>query len=232
MKKLVLFGLGVTLFLAAAAVSFPSRVNAQTAGSIYGKLERNRQNLVSLRANISMEKYNAQLRDKETYHGVVLYKPAGRSAVRAFVRLEWKSPKHEILSVANGKYILYVPRLNIAYVGNTRSTPSKEDNDVLKLINMSGAQLRSQFEPLRDIREETLWGGVETTHFTAVPKGAASYKYIESWIDQEGMPVQTKMVEKNGDATTIRLTNIEKNAPMSAEEFILKLDASVKRVKS
>ena len=231
MKNWLLFALAFAVSLAATA-SLTSRVNAQNASSIYRKLEHNRQSLKSLRASISMEKYNVQLRENETYQGVVRYMPAGRNAASAFVWLEWKSPKHEILSVVNGKYILYEPRLNIAYVGNTRSMHNNEDNDVLKLINMSGAQLQSQFEPLQDIRNETLWGGVETTHFTAVPKGAASYKYIEGWIDQEGMPVQTKMVEKNGDATTIRLTNLERNASMSTEDFIQKLDASVKRVKS
>ena len=63
------------------------------------------------------------------------------------------------------------------------------------------------------------------------PKTAASYKYIEVWVDKEGMPVQTKMVEKNDDSTTVRLTNVEKNKPISPEQFKLKLDSNVKRLK-
>ena len=63
------------------------------------------------------------------------------------------------------------------------------------------------------------------------PKGQASYQYIEVWVDKEGMPVQTKMVEKNNDATTVRLTNIQKNQSIPLGEFELKLDSSVKRVK-
>jgi hypothetical protein len=39
-------------------------------------MERNRQSLKSLKASVSMEKYNAQLRDKEDYAGWVLYLPS------------------------------------------------------------------------------------------------------------------------------------------------------------
>jgi hypothetical protein len=39
------------------------------------------------------------------------------------------------------------------------------------------------------------------------------------------------MVEKNDDATTVRLTNMEKNAPISLDEFNQKLDPGVKKVK-
>src|SRR2546425_868320 len=99
----------------------------------------------------------------------------------------------------------------------------------LELMNMSSAQLQSRFEQIQDAREETLWGGVKTTHMKVIPKGPASYKYAEVWIDEGGMPVQTKMVEKNDDATTVRLTNMEKNAPISLDEFNQKLDPGVKK---
>ena len=71
-----------------------------------------------MRANIQMEKYNSQLRDR-IYSGIVLYIPGAGGNSSAFVRLEWQRPKHEILAVANGNYTLYQPRLNQAYVGKT-----------------------------------------------------------------------------------------------------------------
>jgi hypothetical protein len=45
------------------------------------------------------------------------------------------------------------------------------------------------------------------------------------------MPVQTKIVEKNDDATTMRLTTMEKNVKISSEEFSVKLDSNVRIVK-
>jgi len=232
MKKLFSLSLVVGLFLVTMSIAPASRTNAQSAGlvsSILNRMERNKRSLKSLRADISMEKYNSQLRDKEMWSGVVLYIPV--AAGNAFVRLEWSKPQHEILTTENGNYTLFRPRLKIAYEGKTNSIKKGNDSDVLALMNMSATQLRTKFGEFQDVREETLWGGVATTHFKVFPKVPASYKYIEAWIDNEGMPVQTKMVEKNDDATTVRLTNLARNQTIPLDQFKLNLDSSVKRVK-
>ena len=230
MKRLVPLGLAVALLF--TAIANPHRTANAQAGlvsSIFSRMEKNQRSLKTLRANIAMEKYNAQLHDKDNYRGTLKYIPgAGRSA---FVLLEWTSPQHEILAVANNSYMLYRPRLNTVIVGSTRSVHDKKDTDAIRLINMSAAQLRSEFGASQDVQEETLWGGVHTQHFKVIPKGPASYKHIEVWVDDSGMLVQTKMVEKNDDSTTVRLTDIAKNEPMSPGVFVLNLDPSVKRIK-
>ena len=103
---------------------------------------------------------------------------------------------------------------------------------LMEMMNMSRGQLESRFHPVKDVREETLWGGVGTIHLTLVPKGNAGYKYAEVWIDSGGMPVQTKIVEKNDDSTTMRLTALEKNHKINSSDFDVKLDSNVKIVKS
>jgi outer membrane lipoprotein-sorting protein len=231
MKRFV--PVGVLLVLLPAILAFVSarKVNGQAAGlvsSVLNRMESNRQNLTSLRAGISMEKYNAQLRDADKYNGIVLYEPSGSRD--ASVRIEWRSPQHEILAVSKGKYTLFRPRLNMAYVGSSKSNRNRAGG-ILELMYMSRQQLEARFQPLQDVREETLWGGVSTIHLTLVPKSNASFKYAEIWVDSAGMPVQTKIVEKNDDATTMRLSNLERNVKISADEFSLKLDANVKIVK-
>jgi outer membrane lipoprotein-sorting protein len=231
MKKIVPPTL-VALVLAAVMMMPLVAANGQAGlvSSILSKMEKNRQNLRSLSADISMEKYNSQLRDSDKYYGTVRYIAAGGRAASA-VRLEWNKPQQEILVVLNGGYMLYRPRLKQVITGTTNSVHNKTDNDVLALLNMSAAQLRSRFGEFQDQREETIWGGVHTEHLKAVPKTAASYQYIELWVDDSGMPVQTKMVEKNGDSTTMRLSNINKNAEIPSSTFKLDLDSSVKRIK-
>src|SRR6185503_7191183 len=105
MKRLVSLGLIATFALATLAVSFPPNSNAQGAGlvsSMLNRMDGAKKSLKSLRANITMEKYNAQLRDSDKYRGVVLYVPAGGR--NAFVKIEWQSPQHEILAVKNDQY--------------------------------------------------------------------------------------------------------------------------------
>ena len=231
MKKIVPLALMLALLFGAVTLISPKTASAQSAGlvsSVLNRMERNRQSLRSLKASLSMEKYNAQLRDSEKYSGVVLYVPgSGRDAS---VRIEWQKPQHEILAVANGQYTLFRPRLNMAYKGNSKSNRNKAGG-VLEMMYMTKQQLEARFQPVKDVREETLWGGVSTIHLTLVPKGNASFKYAEIWVDSSGMPVQTKIVEKNDDATTMRLSSLERNQKMSPDQFKIDLDSNVKIVK-
>jgi len=214
MKRIFSLSLVAGLTLVVVSVASVAIVNAQAGmvSSILNRMTRGQQSLKTLRANIVMEKYNSQIREKDTYQGIILY-------------------IHETLAVAKGNYQLYRPRTHTVIEGNTRSVAGNKNSDVLELMSMSATQLRTRFGEAEDVREETLGDGVWTQHLKVTPKGAASYKYIELWVDKEGMPVQTKMVEKNDDATTVRLMNIEKNQSIPMDQFKLNLDSNVKRVK-
>ena len=233
MKRIFSLSLVAGLTLVVVSVASVAIVNAQAGmvSSILNRMTRGQQSLKTLRANIVMEKYNSQIREKDTYQGIILYIPGPGGSRTAFLRLEWTSPQHETLTVAKGNYQLYRPRTHTVIEGNTRSVAGNKNSDVLELMNMSATQLRTRFGEAEDVREETLGDGVWTQHLKVTPKGAASYKYIELWVDKEGMPVQTKMVEKNDDATTVRLMNIEKNQSIPLDQFKLNLDSNVKRVK-
>jgi outer membrane lipoprotein-sorting protein len=234
MKKLFSLGVVVGLLLTALSIHPTSVARAQSAGlvsSLFNRMEKNQRSLKTLSATITMWKYNAQLRDEDKYQGIVLYIPGAAGSSSAFLRLEWTNPQHEILAVQNGNYSLFRPRLGTVVEGKTGSIKSSRDSDVMALMSMSATQLRTRFGETQDVRDETLSGGVHTTHFKVFPKAAASYKYIELWVDDGGMPVQTKMVEKNDDATTVRLTDVAKNQGISMDQFKLKLDSNVKRVK-
>jgi len=231
MKKFIPLSV-IALSILALTIVSPTSAKGQGAGlvsSVLARMEKNRQTLKTLRAGISMEKYNSQLRDSDTFQGVVLYVPG--SGRQGSVRIDWSRPRREILAVTNGKYMIYRPTLKIVYTGNSNSKNNKAGG-ILEMMYMSRQQLEARFQPVKDVREETLWGGVSTIHLTLVPKGNASFKYAEIWIDSNGMPVQTKVVEKNDDSTTMRLTGLEKNIKINSADFDIKLDADVKVVKS
>ena len=102
MKKYLTLGLAVIITLA-ATVATPTPASAQSAGlvsSIINRMERNRRDLKSLRASISMEKYDAQIRDTDKRVGTLLYIPgAGKNQA---VRVDWRSPQ-ETLAVVDGQ---------------------------------------------------------------------------------------------------------------------------------
>lgn len=233
MKRLIPLGLVTAIILSAAVIVPPTTANGQGAGlvsSVLNRLEKNRESMKSLRAGISMQKYNSQLRTNEDYNGSVMYLPG--SGRNGSVRLEWTQPQHEIIAVAGGQYKILRPRLKIVYTGTVTSKAPGGAGGVLDMMYMSRQQLETKFQPVRDVREETLWGNVSTIHLTLVPKGKAGYKYAEVWIDNAGMPVQTKIVEQNDDATTMRLTAVEKNVKLSSGDFELKIGSDIKVIKS
>jgi len=232
MKRFFPLGVMAIAVLIALTTVSPTNAKGQGAGlvsSVLSRMEKNRQSLKSLRASVSMEKYNSQLRDSDRFQGVVIYVPG--SGRQASVRIDWSKPRREILAVQNGKYTIYRPTLKVVYTGNSSSKNNKTGG-ILEMMYMTRQQLETRFQPVQDVREETLWGGVSTIHLTLVPKGNASFKYAEIWIDGAGMPVQTKVIEKNDDSTTMRLTNLEKNVRISSDEFNVKPEGDVKIVKS
>lgn len=231
MKRFISCGLALAFILSVVVIN-PTTTSGQGAGlvsSVLNRMEKNRQSLKSLRAGISMVKYNSQLGVEDKYNGVVIYLPS--AGKQASVRIDWSSPRRESIAVANNKYTIFRPALKVAYTGDSRKMGREKVGGLMEMMNMSRGQLEARFHPVKDVREETLWGGVGTIHLTLVPKGNAGYKYAEVWIDATGMPVQTKIVEKNDDSTTMRLTALERNQKISASDFDIKLDASIKIVK-
>ena len=115
MKKL--FTLSIAALMLFASLAFVAQPTlAQGPGlvsSILNKMDRNRRSLGSLRAELTMQKYNSQLRDFDMSYGEMAYAAAkGRDAN---VRVDWTKPVRESLAVAGGEYTLSRPRLGHAY---------------------------------------------------------------------------------------------------------------------
>jgi outer membrane lipoprotein-sorting protein len=235
MKKIFAPALAALMVLASLSVA-PPRVQAQGPGlisSILNKMDRNRRTLGSMRASIYMEKYNAQLRDTDKYTGDVQYVASkGRDAN---VRVDWVRPAQEVLAVSNGQYTLYRPRLNQAYQGATKNVGSKSSgkaNNVLGFaLNMTSAQAKSQFNVELVGEGELYKGSPHVWWLKLVPRGNVGYQYAEVWVTDDGMPIQTRVVEKNNDATTVRLTGIQRNLNIPMNTFEVPLPTGTKIVK-
>lgn len=233
MKKMFAPALAALMLLASLSVA-PPRAQAQGPGlisSILNKMDRNRRSLGSLRASVHMQKYNAQIRQADDQFGDVSYIAAqGRDAN---VRVDWKRPVNELLSVTGGQYTLYRPRLGQAFQGSTRNTKGKgAAGNVLNFaLNMSGAQAKSQFNVELVGEGELYKGSPHVWWLKLVPRGNQGFQFAEVWVTDDGMPIQTRVTEKNGDATTVRLTNIQRNPRISLDDIKFELPAGTKVVK-
>src|SRR5215210_7565621 len=203
MKKIFAPALAALMLLASLSVA-PPPAQAQGPGlisSIMNKMDRNRRTLGSMRA--------------------------------ANVRVDWARPVQEILAVSGGQYTLYRPRLKQAYQGSSKSASSKgKAGNVLGFaLNMTSAQAKNQFNVELVGEGELYKGSPHVWWLKLVPRGNQGFQFAEVWVTDDGMPIQTRVTEKNGDATTVRLTNIQRNPKIDGNPFIIELPAGTKVVK-
>lgn len=226
--RLNLAAIAVTLFFNAFAVT-DTKAQGGPLNEILKRMEVNRNTMKTLRSDVTMVKYNAQLKESDTTQGRSIYLPA--KGKDAYVRIDWTKPLEETLTVVNGKYTLYRPRIKQALVGNAKEAQGNgKATGALSFMNMSKEQLKANYT-IKYLGQENVSGGVPTWRLELTPKAAEKFKMAELWVDGNGMPIQAKVIEKNNDSTTVLLSNIEKNASINAAQFAVKLPKGTQIVK-
>jgi outer membrane lipoprotein-sorting protein len=197
---------------------------------ILNRMDEHNKGLTTLRAKVTMVKTQAQLGESDTSVGTALY--AKGKTRNPLVRIDWEKPQ-ESLAVRDGQYIMYRPRLAVAYTGSTNSAGKEtKSSSALAFMNMSKAQLQANYDVSLLNENTTLSSGVQTWHLQLTPKTRTSYKSAELWVDPHGMPHQTKIIEQNNDTTTVLLTNLEKNVALDGSSFQISLPKGTKIQKS
>lgn len=203
---------------------------AQILREILNRMDTNNRSLKSLKASVKMNKLDSVLGENDLYEGSLSYIP-GRSQNQIFVRIDWAKPRVEHLAVANGSYVIYRPGSKWAATGKVDSVKGGgKAGGVLAFMSMSKAQLAANYS-VEYAGEETVKNGTKAWHLVLTPKQATSYKSAELWVDSNGMPVQAKIIEKNNDTTTLLLSDIQRNATVSASVFKLKPPAGTEIVR-
>lgn len=214
------------LFSGFAATS----TNAQIVNEVLSRVDQHYKALVSLRADVKREIYNAQLKETDPYSGSLLLLPNKKNSKNLSMRLDWEKPEVETISVLEGKFIAYKPSTNQAYTGNSNSSKVKTGGGgVLGMMSMSKADIKANYKPTY-IGQETVAGGVLTWHLVLTPTGKADFKFADVWIDGNGMPIQAKVTLPNNDTDTIVFSRIRTNETINVAEFKVVLPKGTKVV--
>ena len=220
------------IFMSIAFVMFFSVVGVQEShaqlNQILKRMDAHKKALSSLKANIQMAKTDVLLDETDVTSGTVKYVP--RKGRDAYVRIDWTNPVNESLAVANGQYVLYVPRRKEAFVGKTSEAgKGSSQNNLLRFMYMSKAELkrnfRMQYLGVEEVKSNKMW------HLRLFPKTKASFKIADLWVDKDGMPRQVKITEKNDDTSVILLSNIDKNKSIKAKDFKVSLPKGTKIIR-
>ncbi len=225
--RLGITAIAVMLFFGAVNISETKAQNVLP--EIYKRMENNRQTLQTLRSNIKMVKYNAQLGENDLTQGTVIYLP-GKKEREVYIRIDWVKPVQEYLAVVKDEYTIYRPRLGQVIKGKVdKAQNNAKANGAFAFLNMSKEQIKANYI-VKYLGDEKVSSGIETFHIQLTPKTAKSYKFAELWVDKDGMPVQTKVVESNDDATTILLFDLKKNTTINASVFTIIYPKNIKPI--
>ena len=179
---------------------------------IFQRYEAHQKALTSLRANLLLTKYNSKIAETDVWEGVVSYMPEKNDLL---VRVDWTKPTQEVFTLVRGNILIYLPRSNSAF---SRKLAESRKNAVASFINLSREKLAENHN-IKYLGRENVGGNVPAWRVELTPKAQANYKTIEIWIDTNGMPIQTKITEANGDWTNIYLSDLQKNTAVKVEDF-------------
>lgn len=229
MKKYIRSGFaGLALMFVFGAFAVTD-AKAQVLNEILKRMDDHYKALTSLKADVTRERMNFQLNEKDVQQGKIVLLPG--KGTRFSVRLDWSKPKEEILSVVNGQYVAYIPGIKRAYTGSSSSKTAKEKGgNVLSIMSMSREELKANYN-VQYLGQEQVAGGIPTWRLKLTPKAAASFKFAELWVDGNGMPLQGKVVAPNDDTDTVLLQNLSKNTTVSGSIFKVNIPKGTEVVK-
>lgn len=228
MRKVVR-NISLYLGLALAILASVETASAQgPLGQILNRMDTFNKSLKSVRADVTMLKFNPQLNVEDKYTGTTSYLPKANG--KMYVRLDWAKPAVENMVVIGDDYRLYKPSINQVYVGKVnKAKTSAGAGNALAFMNMSKDQLKENYSIVY-LGEETA-AGERTWKLQLTPKAAANYKSAELWVAGNGMPIQAKILEQNNDTTTVTLSRVVTNETINVSVFVLNIPKGAKTIK-
>ena len=218
-----------TIALALLFLAFDSAVIGQNpARDVLAAMDKFNRGLNTVRGRVTRVDENKQLKVFDTRYGKLIYAHDKKGSTKKIsVRVDFEKPE-ESLAVQNGKYYLYAKGRNQAYEGPVSSKRGTTNGVPLTFIGMSRSELESKYA-YTYLNRARLQNGEDTTHLKLTPKIKAQYSHVEIWVNDNGMPSQTKVVQTNGDSTTILISNYQIDGKIDGSEFKINIPKDANR---
>lgn len=151
---------------------------------ILSRMDSHNKALASLKSDIKIIRYNAQLDEADVNEGSLTFLPE-TSKRPMYARIDWVKPRPENIVLIGSSFQIYNPALRIMTTGRGSVTSS----GMLSLLTMSKAQLKGDHN-IYYLGQEQISDGVETWHLRLTVKKKGYYKWFDVWVDADGMPRQ------------------------------------------
>jgi outer membrane lipoprotein-sorting protein len=229
MKKVLTTTLITGMLLAlVGAARVDANTKPQILTGILNKMENAHHQMKSLKAELIQKKTNPQIGSTDTDYGVVLYKPASGKE-KGKLRIDYTRPSKDIVSIVGETVTFYQPRINQVFKGPLGKVSKGKAGANLIGLDSSLKALTANYN-IDFVKDETIDGQM-TTLLRLTPKGGGAYTAIDLWVNQQNwLPAQWKMSERNGDYTVITLKNLQLNGNVTDAAFVVNLPSGTKVV--
>lgn len=226
MKKLLIVALIAGMLILLGGTNRRVEATPQILPGILNKMEKAHLDLRSLKAEIVQQKTNAQIGVTDTEYGVMLYKPG---AGKGKLRIDYTRPSKDTIAVVGENVTFYQPRINQAFKGVISKLAKGKGYGQLVGLDGSLKSLAVNYN-IEFLRDESI-NGLPTTVLHLTPKSGGQFAAIDLWVNQQNsLPVQWKMIERNKDYTIITLKNMQLNANIADTAFAVNIPGGTKVV--
>lgn len=224
-----LYILGVVLPLASAGVT--TGVGQFKVGSVletekrqvFDLMTKHYKTLSTVKGYASLTRQTAKL-DVPSEKRTGLFK---HTAEGSMSRVDLFGPT-ETLSISNGTYTFYRPKEKEAFTGTmTNGSVNAGRAYVLEIVFADPDIYQRDFRTIY-LGKATINAGIPVYQLMLTPLKDPGRHPIELWVDMDGMPIQVRVTEKNGDSSTLLFANISKNKNIKSSEFAVKFNKQTK----
>jgi len=219
-----------------ATVAVCAALGAQTAGvsqvdQVLSQMETVGKSFLSFKAHFSQKKYTAVLKEFDVPDAGEFYYARAKDG-SALLRQEVINPGRRILTIKAGTAIVYQPGVNQASVVNLGKNKDKVEYLALGL-GQSPGKLRESFDIQFQGVEDVANAPCSVLALKPRNPGTAAYfAMITLWIKKSnGVPIQEKLQEPNGDYLLVNFTNEKLNTALPAALFEQQLPKNVEILK-
>lgn len=228
MKKLLTVVLIAGMLTLLGGTNRRVEATPQILPGILNKMEKAHLDLRSLKAEIVQQKTNAQIGVTDTEYGLMLYKP-GAGKGKGKLRIDYTRPSKDTIAVVGENVTFYQPRINQAFKGVISKLAKGKGYGQLVGLDGSLKSLAVNYN-IEFVRDESI-NSLPTTVLHLTPKSGGQFAAIDLWVNQQNsLPVQWKMIERNKDYTIITLKNMQLNANIADTAFAVNIPSGTKVV--
>ncbi len=223
---------GMLILLVGADHRADANAQPQLLTGILNKMEKAHQDLKSLKAELVLQKTNTQIQITDTEYASLLYKPgAGKSKQK--LRIDYTKPSKDVIAVDGDNFTFYQPRINQAFKGLASKLSKGKPGGFAQFIAIGlNGSLRSASGKYQVsfVKDETI-SGMMTSVLRLTPQSSDQFTIIDVWVNQQNwLPMQWKVTERNGDLTVVTLRNLQLNANVPDNAFAVNLPSGTKIV--